>query len=95
MQYYQRIETKLTEAFSPTRLVIDDQSAKHAGHLPSGPGHAPVDGGGETHFSVEIVSPAFAGRNRVERQRLVYDVLASELKERVHALALRCLAPGE
>jgi BolA protein len=81
---------KLTDAFAPIHLAITDDSDKHAGH--SG---ARAHQGGESHFTVEITSPAFAGKSRLERQRLVYAVLADELKERVHALALRTLAPDE
>ncbi len=82
------IETKLTEAFAPDRLVIEDQSHLHAGHA----GHRP---GGESHFRVELVSARFAGLNRVARQRLVHDALAAELAGPIHALALKTLAPGE
>jgi BolA protein len=79
---------KLTERFAPTRLDIVDDSARHAGHAGAQPG-------GETHFSVSLVSPAFAGMGRVARQRLVYETLAAELAGGVHALALTTLAPGE
>lgn len=82
------IRRKLTAAFAPTELVITDDSARHEGHA----GHRP---GGETHFSVKIVSPAFAGLSRVERQRLVYAALADEMKAQIHALALTTLATGE
>ncbi len=103
--YRARIEQKLTDALAPLRLEIEDQSHKHAGHgdrvaalaargAGTG-GHAPVDGGGETHFKVEIVSAAFAGLSRVARQRLVYDILKAELAERVHALALTTRTPEE
>ena len=89
-----RMEHKLRMAFNPSHLIIRDDSHRHAGHMPSGPGHAPVDGSGETHFTVEITSEFFRDRTRVECQRLVYAVLESELKERVHALSLECKAPG-
>jgi BolA protein len=79
---------KLTAAFAPQRLQIVDESHRHAGHAGARPE-------GETHFNVEIVSAAFAGRSRVERQRLVYGTLAEELRERVHALALKTLTPDE
>lgn len=82
------IRRKLAEAFVPTRLDIRDDSRLHAGHAAAHPD-------GETHFSVEIVSRAFAGKSRVERQRLVHAVLADELKQHVHALALRTLTPDE
>jgi len=88
MSYAKRIEAKLTEGLKPARLVIADDSHRHAGHA----GAHPL---GETHFSVDIVSAAFAGKSRVERQRMVYALLKSELSERVHALALKTLAPGE
>lgn len=88
MSVAETLQRKLTEAFQPTRLSIVDDSHKHAGHAGARPG-------GESHFSVEIVSPAFAGKSRVERQRLVYATLAAELREQVHALVLRTLAPGE
>jgi BolA protein len=100
MTYRDRIETKLTAALAPLRLEIEDQSHKHAGHADriaalGGGGHAPVDGGGETHFAIRVVSTAFAGQSRVERQRLVYDLLKNELAERVHALALKTQTPEE
>lgn len=83
------IRAKLTAAFAPERLEVVDDSAKHAGHSGARPG-------GETHFTVTLVSAAFAGRGRVERQRAVYAALAEELApDRIHALALHTLAPGE
>ncbi len=88
--YSERIRSKLTAAFAPARLDVIDDSASHHGHAGAHP-----DGGGETHFNVVIEAAAFAGKSRVERQRLVYEVLASELKERVHALSLKTSAPGE
>ena len=86
--YRARIERKLTEAFSPVVLHIKDDSHLHAGHA----GHNPL---GETHFSVRIVSPIFAGKSSIERQREIYRVLADELRERVHALSLQALTPEE
>jgi BolA protein len=88
--YSDRIRDKISTALAPSRLEIEDDSQRHHGHG----GHNP-DGGGETHFNVVVESAAFAGKSRVERQRLVYDILADELKERVHALALKLSAPGE
>jgi len=86
------IRQKLTERLAPTRLDITDDSARHAGHAghPGGAGQ-----GGETHFTVVIVSPAFVGLGRVARQRLIYETLAAELAGGVHALALTTLAPDE
>ncbi|MEI9993618.1 MAG: BolA family protein [Rhizomicrobium sp.] len=83
------IREKLTAAFAPTELSIEDDSGKHAGH--SG-----ARAGGETHYSVRLVSEAFAGLGRVERQRRVYAALAEELKpDKIHALALTTLTPAE
>ena len=79
---------KLTEALAPTRLVIIDESHRHAGHAGARPE-------GETHFRIEIVSAAFAGLSRIERQRLVHGVLAPELASRVHALSLATRTPEE
>lgn len=88
--YANRMRAKLTESLAPTHLEIDDESARHRGHAGAHP-----DGGGETHFNVTIESAAFAGKNRLARQRLVYGILADELRERVHALTLKLTAPGE
>ncbi|HEX5319469.1 MAG TPA: BolA family protein [Stellaceae bacterium] len=82
------IEQKLRARFSPTRLTVTDDSARHAGHAGAQPG-------GETHFTVVLVSAAFAGLGRVARQRLVYETLAQEISDGVHALSLTTLAPGE
>lgn len=82
------IRRKLTERFAPTRLELEDESHHHAGHEGARPG-------GETHFSVTIVSVAFSGQSRIARQRLVYQTLADELATRVHALSLTTLAPDE
>jgi len=82
------IRRKLTECFAPTRLEIEDESHHHIGHQGARPG-------GETHFSVTIVSSTFSGQNRVARQRLIYQALAEELATRVHALSLTTLTPDE
>lgn len=78
---------RLTAALSPTRLDLDDQSARHIGHA----GH---DGRGESHFALVIESAAFAGTSRVQRQRMVYAALGDLMADRVHALTIRALAPG-
>ncbi len=82
------IHTKLTAALAPSRLEIEDDSARHAGH-------AGAREGGESHFNVTIEAQAFAGQNKVARQRMVYRALASELAGPVHALSVKALAPGE
>jgi BolA protein len=82
------IDNKLRMRFAPQRLSIEDESSRHRGH--SG-----YREGGESHFRVEIVSAAFAGKTRVARQRLVYDTLKDELAAGLHALALTTLTPEE
>ena len=82
------IDNKLRRRFAPARLSIEDESSRHRGH-------AGWRDGGETHFKVEIVSDAFVGKNRVARQRLVYDTLKVELAAGLHALALTTLTPEE
>ena len=85
----ERIRAKLTQAFQPERLDIQDDSAKHAGHAGARPA-------GETHFTVRLESAAFAGLSRVDSHRRVYDALREEMApDGVHALALSVHAPGE
>lgn len=85
---FETIQNKLTAAFQPTRLEIEDDSGRHAGH--SG-----AREGGESHFNVTIESPAFSGTARVARQRMIHQALAEELAGPVHALSIKALAPGE
>lgn len=82
------ITSRLEQALAPTHLVVRDDSEQHRGHA----GH---DARGESHFTVEIESAAFAGLNRVARQRAVNKALADLLADRVHALAIKARAPGE
>jgi len=79
---------RLNSALTPTRIQLVDQSEQHVGHG----GYNPA---GESHFSLTIESPAFVGKSRVERQRMVYAALGELIKERVHALSIRARAPGE
>ena len=83
-----RIDTLLRQHFSPVLLHVQDDSAQHAGHAGAQPG-------GETHYSVTLVSAAFRGLSRVERSRAVHAVLAAELESGLHALALRLRTPEE
>ncbi|UAL13090.1 BolA family protein [Caulobacter segnis] len=82
------VRSKLTEAFSPSRLELVDDSDRHHGHA----GHS---GSGESHFNLRIEAEAFAGKARVMRQRMVMKVLADELAGPVHALSIIATAPGE
>lgn len=85
---FDAIHQKLTQAFAPTRLEIEDESARHAGHAGARPGC-------ETHFNVLIEAQAFAGAPKVSRQRMIYRALSEEMAGPVHALSLKALAPGE
>ncbi len=84
----QQIEDRLTAALAPQSLEIKDDSALHAGHSEQARA-------GESHFTVEIVSSAFEGQNRVQRHRLVNQALDELLKAQVHALVIKAKAPGE
>jgi BolA protein len=82
------IRQRLEQALEPARLEIVDESHLHAGHNPDARA-------GETHFRVLVVSPAFAGKSRLARHRLVNELLADQLAGKVHALAIRAYAPDE
>ena len=86
MRVAETIERKLTDAFAPEQLVIEDQSHLHAGHAGARPE-------GETHFRVKVVSPAFQGTSLIERHRMINDILADELETSVHALAIKADLP--
>ena len=79
---------RLDSALSPSRVELIDDSEQHRGHG----GYNPE---GESHFSLRIESPAFTGKNRVERQRMIYAALGDLMESRVHALSIRATAPGE
>ena len=79
---------RLNSALSPTAVDLIDDSEQHRGHG----GYNPA---GESHFSLSIESPAFAGKGRVERQRMIYAALGDLMESRVHALSIRATAPGE
>jgi len=82
------IEERLGRGLAPTRLVVADDSGRHAGHA----GHRP---GAETHFRVKVVSPAFSGKSRLERHRLVNELLKDAFAAGMHALELEAKAPDE
>lgn len=87
-----RLHALLTQAFAPTFLRIQDDSAHHAGH--SG-----AQAGGQSHYSVLMVSAAFQDLSRVARSRAVHDALAAEFgpaeQGGMHALALTLRTPEE
>lgn len=80
------IRERLTQAFAPQTLEIIDDSHKHAGH-------ASAKGGG--HFNVHIVSSAFAGKNLVQRHRMVYEAMDELMQQEVHALSIKAETPDE
>lgn len=81
----ERIRALLTEALAPVELDVIDEGHKHAGH----------SGEGRGHFFARIVSPAFAGKNPIQRHRMVYAALAEMMPDGIHALAIDARAPGE
>lgn len=82
MNRSERIHMTLTKVFAPSALAVTDDSHKHAGHAGAQPG-------GETHYTVEIVSDAFAGLSRVAVQRSVMDALKDEFDSGLHALSIK------
>lgn len=88
MSVADQIRDKLTRGLAPLRLEVVDESHRHAGHAGS-------RAEGETHFRIVVVAPTFAGRSRLDRHRLVNDLLAEELAGPVHALAIKALTPDE
>ena len=79
---------RLNLALTPGKIELMDDSEQHRGHG----GYNPA---GESHFTLRIESPAFAGKGRVERQRMIYAALGDLMDSRVHALSIRATAPGE
>jgi BolA family transcriptional regulator, general stress-responsive regulator len=79
---------RLHSTLSPAAVELIDDSEQHRGHG----GYNPA---GESHFTLKIESPAFAGKNRVERQRMIYAALGDLMEAPVHALSIRASAPGE
>jgi len=88
MRVEDEIRRKLKRAFAPESLEVVNDSHRHAGHAGS-------PGTGESHFTIKVVSAAFEGKSRVERHRMVNQVLAEELAGRIHALAVSALTPSE
>lgn len=82
------IRQRLTAALAPSELDLADESALHAGHAGARPE-------GESHFRLVIVSARFAGKNRLERQRMVFAALGDLMQTEIHALTITALAPGE
>jgi stress-induced morphogen len=87
-QRSERILAALRAAFPPAEVEVVDDSHRHAGHAGAAPG-------GETHYTVRVISPAFAGMSRVARSRAVHDALAAEFAAGLHALALNLKTPEE
>ena len=88
MSLEQIISEKLSEAFKPLELKVENESHQHSGH-------AGDDGSGESHWRIHIIANAFTGKTRVERQRMINQTLAVELKNSIHALAMSVKAPND
>jgi BolA protein len=79
------IRAKLTAALDPQSLEVIDEGHLHIGHAGEGSGH----------FRVRIVSAAFAGKNPIQRHRLVYAAVHDLIGHGIHALAIEARAPDE
>ena len=88
MNRSERIISLLTKALSPTRIELQDDSAKHIGHAGAKPG-------GQTHYNLQIESDVFRGKSKVQRHQLIYALLEGEFKSGLHALSIKALTPGE
>ena len=86
LQIPEEMKQRLIERFAPQSLVIHDQSAAHRGH-------AGAASGG--HYEVVMTSAVFSGKTRLQRHRLVFELLADRIGDGIHALSLRLRAPGE
>lgn len=87
MTRVERIRSALETAFRPSELEVVDDSHKHAGHAGA------RDGRG--HFSVRIVSEAFAGMPPLARHRAVYAALGEMMQTDIHALSIDAQADGQ
>lgn len=83
-----QIRRALTVALSPLFLEVENQSGRHQGH-------AGDNGSGESHFAIVIISPLFAGKPKIERHRMVFEVVKPLFKTHLHALSIKALAPDE
>lgn len=81
----ERVRQRLTEAFAPLELHIEDESHLHAGHAGAA--------GGASHFRIRIVAQAFRGASALARHRMVYAALADLMRSEIHALAIEARAP--
>ncbi len=88
MTMQELIEKGLRDALQPSLLAVVDESHLHAGH-------AGAREGGESHYRLNVVAEAFAGKSRVERHRLVNDALKPAFARGLHAVAIKATAPGE
>jgi BolA protein len=88
MSVAQSLRSKLSLALSPSLIDVTDESHRHAGHRGARPA-------GETHFAIRVVSEAFAGKSRIDRQRLIHSILAEELEHGIHALSIQAATPDE
>lgn len=88
MNTIERIRETLTGGLSPEQIEVIDESGKHAGHKGAIPGKT-------THVRVQVVSDAFRGKSRIERHRMVNGLLAAEIADGLHALAIEARSPEE
>jgi BolA protein len=82
-----KIEGLLNAAFSPSEILVKDQSHLHAGHAGAKEGKG--------HFDVRLVSAKFEGQSRINRHRMVYDALGSYMQSDIHALRINAISPAD
>jgi len=82
------VQEKIQASISVKEIDITDDSEAHRGH-------AGYREGGETHFTVRVVSPDFEGLGAVKRHKMIYSILKEELEGQIHALAIKAIAPSE
>lgn len=80
----EQIEQKLKNVLSPEYLEVINESPLHN-----------VPRGSETHFKIVVVSPLFSGQTHLERHRFIYDILADELQNKIHALTITSWTSNE
>jgi BolA protein len=83
----QEIRARLA-LLQPEHVELVDESEAHRGH-------AGYRDGGNTHWRLTIVAPAFAGKATVARHRMVYQALGDLMQHPIHALAINARAPDE
>jgi BolA family transcriptional regulator, general stress-responsive regulator len=86
MELSERIRERLA-VLEPQSVELLDESGRHVGHAGAA--------AGGSHFRLVVVSPRFAGQDKLARHRMIYDALGTLMRREIHALAIQALAPDE